>query len=320
MALLVSSLWWVGKERAFIMTRMALNLYAFRAFEAAARHESFKEAAAELAVTPVAITRHIKWLEVEFGVGLFERLHRGVRLTDAGCELRDELVPAFEAMVRGVENVRELSGTSTLRIGCETAFAKRWLAPRLAAFHSLYPDVHVDLTLQDENDELDGLIFYGFRQKFGQDRHLLFRETVFPMCVPALLEGDTPLAVPGDLARHNLLHDDSDDWWQRWFEAAGVSGVKARGSETFFSHDRLYEAANEGRGVLMGDAMVYGDDLAEGRFVRLFEETLEGNQFIFALRSSRRRRELDDFLAWILDACKAHKARMKEVIDLHTVS
>ncbi len=298
------------------MTRMTLNLYALRAFEAAARHESFKEAAVELAVTPVAVTRHIKWLEVEFGVDLFERLHRGVRLTEAGCELRDELVPAFEAMVRGVEQVRQRSGARTLRIGCETAFAKRWLAPRLDAFHALHPDIHVELELQNENDEPDGLIFYGFRQKFGRDRYLLFRETVFPMCVPALLEAEPPLKQPSDLEGHCLLHDDSDDWWQRWFEAAGVSGVKAHSAETFFSHDRLYEAAMEGRGILMGDAMVYGDDLVAGRFVRLFSETLDGNQFIFALRSSRRRRELDLFLAWILDACKTHRARMKDVIEI----
>lgn len=298
------------------MTRMALNLYALRAFEAAARHESFKAAAAELAVTPVAVTRHIKWLEDEFGVKLFERLHRGVRLTDDGRELRNELVPAFEAMVRGVEHARQRSGACTLRIGCETAFAKRWLMPRLAAFHNLHPEIHIELELQGENDELDGLIFYGFRQRFGRDRHLLFRETVFPMCAPALLEAHTPLARPDDLAGHCLLHDDSDDWWQRWFETAGVRGVKPRRSETFFSHDGLYEAALAGQGVLMGDAMVYGDDLVEGRFVRLFSETLDGNQFIFALRSTSRRRELDIFLAWILDACRAHKTRMKTVIEL----
>ena len=92
--------------------------------------------------------------------------------------------------------------------------------------------------------------------------------------------------------------------------------MKPRSSETFFSHDGLYEAALAGQGVLMGDAMVYGDDLVDGRFVRLFAETLEGNQFIFALRSTSRRRELDDFLAWILEACGAHKERMKQVINL----
>ena len=282
-------------SNAEVMTNRALNLHALRAFEAAARNESFKEAAAELAVTPVAVTRHIKRLESELGIELFERLHRGVRLTNAGRELRDEVVVAFTTMERGVERARRRSGRHTLHIGSETAFAKRWLAPRLEEFHRLHPDVQIDLRLQDESDELDGLIFYGFRQRFGRDRHLLFSETVFPMCVPMLLEGPKPLDRPSDLVRHCLLHDDSDDWWQRWFDAAGVRDIKARSTEIYFSHDRLYEAAIAGRGVLMGDAMVYGDDLVHGRFVRLFAETIEGNQFIFALRPSPQRRALDIF-------------------------
>jgi len=298
------------------MTKKALHLHALRAFEAAARHESFKKAASELAVTPVAVTRHIKRLEGELGVALFDRLHRGVRLTDAGRELRDDIVPAFAAMDRSVERVRRHSGRQTLHIGSETAFAKRWLAPRLAAFHELHRDVEVELSLQDEGDEFDGLIFYGSRQRFGRDRHLLFRETVFPMCVPALLDAAAPITRPSDLARFSLLHDDSDDWWQRWFEAAGVPAVSARNTEIFFSHDRLYEAALEGRGVLMGDAMVYGDDLAAGRFVRLFTETIAGNQFILAVRSSPRRDALDRFVTWIVDACAAHRAHMTKVIGI----
>jgi LysR family glycine cleavage system transcriptional activator len=113
---------------------------------------------------------------------------------------------------------------------------------------------------------------------------------------------------------HCLLHDDSDDWWQRWFEIAGMGGIRVRRNETFFSHDGIYKAAIEGRGVMIGDDMVYGDDLAEGRLVRLFTETLPGNQFILAVRSSPRRKALDNFVDWILGACEAHKQRMKDVI------
>jgi len=296
------------------MLQKPLNLHALRAFEVAARHESFKDAAAELGVTPVAITRHIKWLELELGVQLFERLHRGVRLTEIGRELSEELEPAFGGMRRGVERVRRRSGADVLRIGSETAFAKRWLVPRLDAFHARHPDVHVDLRLQDDDEELDCIIFYGFRQRFGRNRHLLFNETAFPVCSPVLLGGSAPLEQPSDLEHHCLLHDDSDDWWQRWFEVAGVAGIRARSNETYFSHDRIYDAAIEGRGVMIGDDLVYGDDLAEGRLVRLFAETLPGNQFILTVRSSPRRKALDDFVDWILNACKAHEKRMKDAI------
>lgn len=298
------------------MLQKPLNLHALRAFEAAARHESFKQAAAELGVTPVAITRHVKWLETELGVALFERLHRGVRLTDVGRDLRDELAPAFTAMRRGVQLARERSGTETLRIGSEVAFARRWLTPRLESFHTLHPGIRVELHPQHDEDELDGIIFYGSRQRFGRDRHLLFRETVFPACSPALLDGALPLERPGDLARHCLLHDGSDDWWQLWFEAAGVPGTVAGSKKLFFAHDQLYEAAIAGEGVLMGDDVLYGDDFVERRLVPLFTETIEGNQFILAVRSSPGRRALDDFVAWILGACEEHRQRMRQVIPL----
>jgi LysR family transcriptional regulator, glycine cleavage system transcriptional activator len=299
------------------MMRKPLNLHALRAFEAAARLESFKGAAAELGVTPVAVTRHIKWLESDLRVLLFERLHRGVRLTDVGRELREEIVPAFAALDRGVEHVRERTAHDTLHIGSETAFAKRWLAPRLDAFHELYPEIHVDLRLQDDDEELDGIIFYGFRQRFGRNRHLLFNETAFPVCSPALLEGSSPLRKPADLSHHCLLHDDSDDWWQRWFETVGLRGIKPRSNETFFSHDRIYEAAIEGRGVMIGDDMVYGDDLAQGRLVRLFEESMAGNQFILMVRSSPPRQALESFVAWIFAACDAHRKHMEKVLGAH---
>lgn len=298
------------------MTSKPLNLHALRAFEAAARHESFKEAAAELSVTPVAVTRHIKQLEADLGQPLFERLHRGVRLTDVGRDLRDDLVPSFSAMHRGVARARLASGRELLRIGCEIAFARHWLAPRLESFHGCCAEIRIELNTLSDDEEYDGIIFYESRQRFGPDRHLLFHETTFPVCSPALLTGSAPLAQPSDLAHHCLLHDRSDDWWQRWLEAAGAQGVRARSKEIFFSHDRLYEAAIEGRGVLMGDDVVYGDDLVDRRLVRLFSETVEGNQFILAVRSSPKRKALDTFVAWILAACQDHKERMKQVIGL----
>ena len=181
------------------MNRKPLNLHALRAFEAAARHERFKAAATELGVTPVAITRHVRWMESDLRVALFERLHRGVRLTEAGRQLREELVPAFAAMHLGIEHVRERMARDTLRIGSEAAFAKRWLGPRLDAFHERHPEIHVELRLQEDDPEIDGVIFYGFRQRFGRNRHLLFEETAFPVCSPALLEGPVPLARPEDL-------------------------------------------------------------------------------------------------------------------------
>lgn len=298
------------------MNQKSLNLHALRAFEAAARHESFKKAAAELAVTPVAISRHISRLEADLGQPLFDRLHRRVRLTDVGRQLRDELVPAFSAMHRGIEGARQGAGRALLRIGCEIAFARHWLGPRLESFHDRHPGIRVELDTQIGSEEHDGIIYYGARQKTGKHRHLLCRETVFPVCSPALLECGVPLEQPSDLAHHCLLHDGSDDWWRRWFEAAGIKGLKTGDGQTYFSHERFHEAAIEGRGVMIGDDIVYGDDIASGRLVRLFSETVEGNHFMLIVRPSPRREALDAFVAWLLTVCRDHKQRMKRLIGL----
>lgn len=96
-----------------------------------------------------AVTRHIKRIETDLGIKPFDRLHQGVRLTDAGRELSDAISPAFAATNRGLECARQRSGQGTLLIGSETAFGKHWLVPRLPILHVLYPSVSVDLRLQE---------------------------------------------------------------------------------------------------------------------------------------------------------------------------
>ena len=109
------------------MSRRIPSLAALRTFEAAARHESFKKAAEELSVTPVAVTRQVKALEQDLGLTLFERSHRKVVATPAARALAAELADAFARIRDAVGHARRHAGRTTLRIGVDRLFAERWL-------------------------------------------------------------------------------------------------------------------------------------------------------------------------------------------------
>ena len=297
------------------MTTRMPSLSALRAFEAAARHESFKDAAAELTVTPVAVTRQIKALEHELGLRLFDRLHRRVALTEAGRELTAELAPAFDAMRRAVARARGRAGRSRLRIGIDGVFAARWLDPRLADFRSQHPEIEVEL-LAPEESGLNGTIYYGAGLAPGENRYVLFRETVFPVCSPALANGQKPLREPADLIHHRLVHEGAVDWWQRWLDAAGVEGIEITSGPVFLSGGKAYEAAVAGQGVVVGDDIVTGDDLAAGRLVRPFATTVEGSSYALVVRPAPDDLALAAFVDWLRAACRSHKQRMKELLGL----
>ena len=128
------------------MIRRLPPLSALRAFEAAARHGSFKRAASELAVTPTAVSHQIRALEEHVGIVLFERRTRQVVLTDAGARLYPVLRDGFDAFAQGIERLTRRRRRTQVTISATIAFTARWLVPRLAAFRALHPDI--DLQFQ----------------------------------------------------------------------------------------------------------------------------------------------------------------------------
>src|ERR671932_661202 len=114
-------------------------LNALRVFEAAARHLSFKEAAAELHITQAAVSHQIKSLEEYLGVELFRRSGRGVQLTEAARACLPKLREGFDALASAVEMIRERGAETELVITAPPVFTARWLMPRLAASRNKRP-------------------------------------------------------------------------------------------------------------------------------------------------------------------------------------
>lgn len=256
-------------------------LNALRAFEAAARHLSFKKAADELHVTPAAIGHQIKNLEDFLGVPLFRRLNRAVMLTDAAQVCLPDLREGFERLAAGVDRIKAHGGRGVLVANVAPTFAIKWLVPRLTRFQAQYPEITVRVeTTTTVVDLMRGGIDLAIRfcgeVEAGLAAETLFNEEIAPVCAPRLMEGEHRLRRPEDLRMHTLIHlegestDPSQPSWQTWLEAAGVAGVDLGRGLHFTQTVTAAQAAIDGQGVALLGRTCLLDDLAAGRLIRPF--------------------------------------------------
>jgi len=271
-------------------------LNALRAFEAAARHLSFKMAAAELHVSPTAVSHQIRALEAYLQIRLFRRLHRALELTDDARAALPKLREGFQCLAEAVEDLRRKESIRILSISAAPAFVTKWLVPRLQRFVARYPDTDVRIAatmhavdgrhaeaeaiaepadLRAEARDVEIRFGTGHYPGFRVDK--LLSVGVTPVCSPRLLQGDHALRTPEDLRHHTLLHDDAlrlaDEQadWTVWLSRAGVKNVDAtRGPHV--SHAALaLDAAADGLGVALTMETLAAADLATGRLMAPFE-------------------------------------------------
>jgi LysR family glycine cleavage system transcriptional activator len=248
-------------------------LNALRAFEATARHLSFRRAAEELFVTQGAVSRHILKLEGFLGIRLFVRLHKRVELTREGNSYLHEVRDAFLRISHATRNLTAGTDAKLLRIKLPPTCAIRWLVPRLGRFHAHHPDFAVQVTTSHDpvsfdRDEVDAAIQYG--EAFGPQlvSERLFREVLIPVCSKTLIRRPHRLARASDVARHVLLHSirrPSD--WQQWFKAAGVPDYSTEQGMSFENSTLTYQGAVDGLGIAIAQYAFVADDLASGRLV-----------------------------------------------------
>jgi LysR family glycine cleavage system transcriptional activator len=279
------------------MTRRLPPLNALRAFEAAARHLSFKNAAEELHITPAAISQQVRALEDHVGRPLFRRITRGLVLTEAGAAAAPLLTEGLDRLADGAARMQDAPQSRILTVSVAPSLAAKWLVPRLDRFRAAHPDVDIRLDATNalstfRGDGVDVALRFGSGTYPGLQAERLMSETVFPVCSPQLLERGPPLVTPGDLAEHTLLHiqwameSETAANWQMWLDAAGIDRVDpSRGPR--FSHDSMaVQAAIEGHGVALAASTLVLDDLAAGRLVRPFppsisEETAFGYFLVY---------------------------------------
>lgn len=266
-------------------------LSALRAFEATARHLSFTRAAAELYVTPAAISHQIHALEQDLGVRLFRRLNRSIELTASGRVLLPGLSEAFAEIHASLRRLRAHNDTGTLTVTASPSFAAKWLVLRLNRFQQRCPEIDVRISATDEvvdltQGDFDIAIRYGTGRYPGLEVELLFTNEVFPACSPQLLAAGPPLRTPEDLRHHALIHDQAVErdplvpTWAMWLKAAGVKDVPASSGLSFNNMHLALDAAIAGHGVVLAYSTIAAADIAAGRLVRLFSLALP-DQFAY---------------------------------------
>ena len=304
-------------------------LNALRVFESAARHLSFKEAAAELHITQAAVSHQVKSLEEYLGIELFRREGRGVQLTEAARASLPRLREGFDALAAAVETIHERSAETELSITAPPVFVARWLMPRLAEFSKVAPDIEVrvaassrmvdagaldsaalmsNLDLRSETSGVEIHLGAGDYPGFRADR--LFSVSMALVASPELVAGEPPLREPADLARHVLLHDDAMDVvahgnaWQKWLESAGVADrVDGSRGPRFSTNMLSLEAASQKLGVALALRPLVDADLASGRLVEPFGiEVRPGSAyFLVCPEVIADRPAVAAFRAWLLE-------------------
>ncbi len=269
-------------------------LNALRAFEAAARHLSFKNAARELHVTPGAVSHQVKILEEHLGVSLFRRLTRALELTAHAQAMLPKVREGLESLTVAVERGRSHDHAGTLTVIAPPNFAARWLVPRLGRFTTRYPDLELHVASRpamiDGRDSDPGapavegrdgsptmMVRFGGGRYPGSHVDLVFSAVYVPVCSPKLLGGEHPLRTPRDLRYHTLLHDDTvieesaRPSWQDWLQSVGVTDVDVSKGPHFSDASLALEAAIEGMGVSLAMKPLLKGEIDAGRLAVPFD-------------------------------------------------
>ena len=285
---------------------MPLSLDLLRVFESAARQLSFTAAAEELGTTQPAVSQQIKRLEKELATPLFQRVHRGIVLTDAGQLLLRHVAAGLETIDAGIAALGARQRHEVLQVATDYAFAAYWLMPRLPRFHQAHPHLDVSLVtsergLAGQRGDIDVAILFGDGRSKHGEAHRLFREEVFPVCSPRLVEGlQLPLAK-AHLARLPMLHlkpAQHARWfdWPALFEALAIDRQPIPAVLSFDNAGQRFECST----LVLPDRKADGL-LEQGLLCRPIGESCLSRYGYYAVLPERKRRQrlVDGFVDWL---------------------
>jgi LysR family glycine cleavage system transcriptional activator len=301
-------------------------LNALRAFEAAARHLSFKKAAKELHVTAGAVSHQIKVLEDHLGVALFRRLTRALELTPEAQSMLPKVREGLDNLLEAVERVRARDNTTALIVIAPPNFAARWLIPRLSRFTTAHPNLELHVAsrptmidgressavpepVADAQDSPMVMVRFGNGRYPGQHVDEVFSARYVPVCSPRLLLGDHPLRKPEDLRYHTLLHDDTvveegaRPSWGDWLESVGVTDIDATRGPHFSDASLSFEAAIEGMGVTLAMKPLVRSEIEAGRLVVPFDISAPASYayYLVTPEVNGAHRPVQQFREWLLE-------------------
>jgi LysR family glycine cleavage system transcriptional activator len=309
-------------------------LNALRAFEAAARHSSFKLAAKELHVTPGAVSHQVKLLEEHLGVALFRRLTRALELTTEAQAMLPKVREGLEALHAAVDRVRAREEMCSLTVVTPPNFAARWLVPRLSSFTAAHPNIELHIAgrqsmvdgrdnghsiVADEDSRAGSpvaMVRFGTGHYPGSRVDEVFSAVYVPVCSPRLLKGEHALREPHDLRFHTLLHDDTVNEegarpsWNDWLQSVGVTDIDATRGPHFSDAALAVDAAVEGMGVTLAIRSLMTEEIRAKRLVVPFDIVAQTGYayYLVTPEAAGDSRPVNSFRQWLLDEAKEERS------------
>ncbi|HZZ09130.1 MAG TPA: LysR family transcriptional regulator [Paraburkholderia sp.] len=281
------------------------SLIALRFFEETARHMSFNRAATALCVTQGAVSRQIKLLEESIGEKLFERDHKGIRLTRAGQQLLPCLAEAFDTIERGFRQITAAKGRRRLVLSVPPTFATQWFSPRLGSLAVELPDVALSVRTSASED-------CHCHIRFGRDAlpdahsELLMIERHVLVGAPRLHGQPLDMLLEQLPALHVLHNDARLELWPNWLAKAGMPARYADNGIEFSTLEQAIRAARKGAGLAVVDRNMIVEELAD-QSLALFSDIEVVGPFGYWLDMAQRHVLLEHvqaFAGWLRDSCE----------------
>ena len=290
-------------------------LNSLKAFEAAARHESFLEAAAELSVTSGSISRHVRLLERWLGTELFVRRSNGVALTAAGRGYAETVGAILRDLRAATDRVREPPRDRAIAISTLPIFSERWLHRRIPSFRKAFDRAELRIEAHNgehdaDREDVDAWILYSRGRHPGYSVTRLFGEEVFPVCSPRFRETLSVRPTAEEVIAQPLLHDiywDTD--WPDWARAVGTAAGEPAANMRFALYKGVIQAAVDGMGMAVGHGEMVAKELASGKLVPLQHLSVasEKSYHLVMNASSANNRTLVRLREWLLQECEGRE-------------
>lgn len=309
------------------MSRSLPSRSALIAFEAAARHQSFTNAAAELALTESAISRQVAALENQLKLKLFNRVKKRVTLTKAGLLYSQQVRKSLVQMEQDMTNIMAHGGIrEILELAVLPTFCSHWLIPRLGNFYNQYPNMTINTTARSvmfliKETPFDAAIHYGSPAWPGTVADYLFKEEVVAVCRPKLIV-DKQIDQVESILSCSLLHLTSrPNSWRDWFERAGLTGINAMHGSRHEHFSILISAACAGLGVALIPRYLIAEELERKQLAIAFNLHLQSDDAYYLVypEENLSSSALKQFREWLLDEVKSFRVSNSKPV-LHNQS
>lgn len=284
-------------------------LNALRAFEATARHLSVKNAAEELRVTPGAVSQMLKALELHLGIKLFQRVNRGIFLTDAGQGYLPAIRNAFRQIGDATRRISGSADTGVLTVSVTPFFAVAWLVPRLKDFQDAHPDIDLQIVTSNvlvdfSRDGVDVAVRHGLGRYPGLRSERVVAVEIVPVAAPTLVAKFGAPATSAELTRWPLVQDAERKGWHLWFQSQGIDEIGPPRGPSFDDSGLLLTAVLTGQGAGLLPVAMVAPVIAEGRLVKLADVALleDFAYYLVYPEASQERLKVAAFRSWIIQA------------------